>query len=52
MQNSMEKRASRFLRVNFTYNFGKENSQLFHRKENKNQPSNQPGEGDLVTGQQ
>ncbi|MEO7121332.1 MAG: outer membrane beta-barrel family protein, partial [Ginsengibacter sp.] len=51
-QNSIEKRASRFLRMNFTYNFGKENFQLFHRKENKTQPANQPGESDLVPGQQ
>ena len=51
-QNSVEKRASRFLRANFTYNFGKENFQLFHKKQNKSQQSNQGGEGDLIPDQQ
>src|SRR6185312_12734518 len=45
-QKSVAKRASRFLRVNFTYNFGKENFQLFHKKQNKSQQSNQGGESD------
>ncbi|HEY5463847.1 MAG TPA: TonB-dependent receptor [Hanamia sp.] len=47
-QNSVEKRASRFVRLNFTYNFGKQNFQLFKRKENKSQQSNQQGENDLI----
>ena len=47
-QNSIEKRTSRFLRVNFTYNFGKQNFQLFKRKENKSQQSNQQGENDII----
>ncbi|MBN9349348.1 MAG: TonB-dependent receptor [Chitinophagaceae bacterium] len=44
-QRSIEKKASRFLRLNFTYNFGKENFQIFHRKGNK---SNQQIEQDLA----
>ncbi|HET7118313.1 MAG TPA: outer membrane beta-barrel family protein, partial [Hanamia sp.] len=36
-QKSIEKKASRFLRLNFTYNFGKENFKLFHRKGNKSE---------------
>lgn len=34
-QKSIEKKASRFLRLNFTYNFGKENFRLFRHKGNK-----------------
>lgn len=34
-QNSMRRRASRFLRLNFSYTFGKQNFQLFKRKSNK-----------------
>ncbi|HUZ61472.1 MAG TPA: TonB-dependent receptor [Hanamia sp.] len=47
-QNSVEKRASRFVRLNFTYNFGKQNFQLFRKKQNKSQQSNQGGENDLI----
>lgn len=47
-QKSIEKKASRFLRLNFTYNFGKENFQLFHRKGNKSEPSNQQIEQNLA----
>lgn len=47
-QTSIEKRASRLLRLNFNYNFGKQNFQLFKRKENKSQQSNQQGENDII----
>ena len=43
-QFSVEKRASRMVRLNFTYNFGKQNLQLFRKKENKSQQSNQGGD--------
>lgn len=36
-QKSIEKKASRFLRLNLTWNFGKENFRLFHRKGNKSE---------------
>ncbi|MEO6838292.1 MAG: TonB-dependent receptor [Ginsengibacter sp.] len=51
-QNSIEKRSSRFLRLNFTYNFGKQNLQLFRKKENKSQQSTQGGEDQLTPDQQ
>lgn len=41
-QTSMRKRASRFLRLNFSYAFGKQDFQLFKRKSNK---SRQPDDG-------
>ncbi len=47
IQNEIEKRASRLLRLNFTYNFGKTNFQLFKRKQNKSQ-ANQPAVPDLT----
>lgn len=48
IQRSIEKKASRFFRLNFTYNFGKESLGLFNRKENKNRRSNQQIEKDLA----
>lgn len=52
-QNSMRKRASRFLRLNFVYTFGKQNFQLFKRKNNKSQQQGQQGAGqDLSPDQQ
>lgn len=39
-QNSVRRRASRFLRLNFSYAFGEQDFQLFRRKNNKSQ---QPG---------
>lgn len=46
-QHSVEKRASRFLRLNFTYTFGKQNFQLFRRKSNKSLQQNQQNGQDL-----
>ncbi|MEO8819800.1 MAG: TonB-dependent receptor [Ginsengibacter sp.] len=51
-QNSIEKRASRFLRVNFLWNFGKENFQLFHRKQNTSQQANQQSDESIIPDQQ
>jgi outer membrane receptor protein involved in Fe transport len=47
-QHSLERRASRFLRLNFTYNFGKQNFQLFRRRSNKSQQQNQQNGQDLA----
>lgn len=47
-QNSIRRRASRFLRLNFTYNFGKQNFQLFKRKNNKSQQQGQSSEQDMA----
>ena len=43
---------ARFLRPNFTGNFGTESDRLFHRKENKNEPSSQQIENELAPQQQ
>ncbi|HEX5555780.1 MAG TPA: TonB-dependent receptor [Chitinophagaceae bacterium] len=47
-QHSVARRASRFLRLNFTYNFGKQNFQLFRRKSNKSQQQTQQSGQDLA----
>lgn len=51
-QNSMRKRASRYLGINFTYNFGKQDFQLFKRKANKSQQSDQQSGQDMPPDQQ
>lgn len=48
-QTRVRRRASRFLRLNFSYTFGKQNFQLFKRKSNKSrQGADQQGAGDAA----
>lgn len=51
-QNSVRKRASRFVRLNFTYTFGKQNFQLFKRKSNKSSQGSQGTQDMAPEGQQ
>lgn len=52
VQNSIEKRASRMLRLNISYTFGKQNFQLFKRMANKSQQGAQQGGQDMQQGGQ
>jgi hypothetical protein len=48
-QTRERRRASRFLRLNFSYTFGKQDFQLFKRKNNKSrQGADQQGAGDMA----
>lgn len=50
VQNSIEKRASRMLKLNLSYTFGKQNFQLFKRSANKSQQGVQQGGQDMMNG--
>jgi outer membrane receptor protein involved in Fe transport len=44
-QHGVRRRASRFVRINFSYSFGKQDFQLFRRKRNPSQQQSSPQEG-------
>jgi len=46
-QTSLRRRASRFLRLNFSYTFGKQDFTLFKRKNNKSRGQSDQGGGDM-----